>query len=263
MMYQVGYYPHNIHFFVASASMEGRRADAMRAATEMQSKSHPDMVRDPAMGGMIQHFQLTPLFTMVRFGMWDDVLAQPSPADDLRYMKGMWHAARGLAYAAGKRLPESEKERTALAALKDDPELEKLYVSSVNTGASVLDVAYELLAGELAARQRKVTDAVRHFDQAAALEDNLTYMEPPDWPIPVRQLQGAALLELGRAKEAEAAFRSDMRKFPNNGWSLSGLEASLERQGRKSEAVEVKARLDQAWRAADTKVVAARPRHGN
>jgi tetratricopeptide (TPR) repeat protein len=160
-------------------------------------------------------------------------------------------------------LPESEKERTALAALKDDPELEKLYVSSVNTGASVLDVAYELLAGELAARQRKVTDAVRHFDQAAALEDNLTYMEPPDWPIPVRQLQGAALLELGRAKEAEAAFRSDMRKFPNNGWSLSGLEASLERQGRKSEAVEVKARLDQAWRAADTKVVAARPRHGN
>jgi tetratricopeptide (TPR) repeat protein len=259
MMYQVGYYPHNIHFFVASASMEGRRADALKAATEMQSKSHPDMVRDPAMGGMIQHFQLTPLFTMVRFGMWDDVLAQPAPADDLRYMKGMWHAARGLAHVAGKRLPEAEKERTALAALKDDPELEKLYVSSVNTGASVLDVAYELLSGELAARQRKVADAMRHFDQAAALEDNLTYMEPPDWPIPVRQLQGAALLELGRAKDAEAAFRGDMKKFPNNGWSLSGLEASLERQGRKNEAVEVKTRLDQAWRAADTKLVAARP----
>jgi tetratricopeptide (TPR) repeat protein len=261
MMYQVGYYPHNIHFFVSSASMEGRRADAMKAATEMQSKSHPDMVRDPAMGGMIQHFQLTPLFTLVRFGMWDEVLAQPAPADDLRYMKGMWHAARGLAYVAGKRLPEAETERTALAALKDDPELEKLYVSSVNTGASVLDVAYELLSGELAARQRKVADAMRHFDQAAALEDNLTYMEPPDWPIPVRQLQGAALLELGRAKEAEAAFRGDMRKFPNNGWSLSGLEASLERQGRKNEAVEVKMRLDQAWRAADTKLVAARPQH--
>jgi predicted Zn-dependent protease len=131
-------------------------------------------------------------------------------------------------------------------------------VSSVNTGSSVLDIAYELLSGELAARQRKVADAMRHFDRAVALEDNLTYMEPPDWPIPVRQLQGAALLELGRAKEAEAAFRDDMRKFPNNGWSLSGLEASLERQGRKGEAADVKARLDQSWRAADTQVVAAR-----
>jgi tetratricopeptide (TPR) repeat protein len=259
MMYQVGYYPHNIHFFVSSASMEGRRADAMKAAADMQSKSHVDMVRDPAMGGMIQHFQLTQLFTMVRFGLWDDVLAQAAPADDLRYMKGMWHAARGLAYATGKRLSEAEKERTALAALKDDPELEKLYVSSVNTGASVLDIAYELLSGELASRRRRVADAIGHFDRAVALEDSLTYMEPPDWPIPVRQLQGAALLELGRAKEAEAAFRGDMRKFPDNGWSLSGLRASLERQGRKSDAAAVQARFDQAWRAADTTVVAARP----
>jgi tetratricopeptide (TPR) repeat protein len=261
MMYQVGYYPHNIHFFVSSASMEGRRADALKAAADMQSKSHPDMVRDPAMGGMIQHFQLTPLFTMVRFGLWDQVLAQPAPADDLRYMKGMWHAARGLALAAGKRLPDAEKERTALAALKDDPELEKLYVSSVNVASSVLDIAHELLSGEIATRQRRATDAIGSFARAVVLEDSLTYMEPPDWPIPVRQLQGAALLELGRAKEAEAAFRDDLKKFPNNGWSLSGLQASLERQGRKSDAMAVQAEFDQAWRAADTKLLAARPQN--
>ncbi len=261
MMYQVGYYPHNIHFFVSSASMEGRRDDALKAAADMQSKSHPDMVRDPAMGGMIQHFQLTPLFTMVRFGLWDQVLAQPAPADDLRYMKGLWHAARGLALAAGKRVPDAEKERVALAALKDDPELEKLFVSSVNVASSVLDIAYELLSGEMATRQRRTTDAIASFARAVALEDSLTYMEPPDWPIPVRQLQGAALLELGRAKEAEAAFRGDMKKFPNNGWSLSGLQASLERQGRKSDAAAVQAEFVQAWRAADTKVLAARPQN--
>ena len=34
MLYQVGYYPHNIHFFVTSASMEGRRADALRRRTK-------------------------------------------------------------------------------------------------------------------------------------------------------------------------------------------------------------------------------------
>jgi tetratricopeptide (TPR) repeat protein len=260
MTYQIGYYPHNIHFLVASASMEGRRADALKAAVDVQSKSHPDMVRDPSMGGMIQHFQLTPLFTMVRFGLWEQVLAQRSPADDLGYMRGIWHASRGLAFVATKRLSDAEREQTALAAIKDDPKLEKLYISSVNVASNVLDIAYELLSGELATRQRRVSDAMRHFERAVALEDGLTYMEPPDWPIPVRQLQGAALLELGRAKEAEAAFRDDMKKFPDNGWSLSGLETSLERQGRKADAAGVRARFEKAWRAADMTVVAGRSR---
>ena len=156
-----------------------------------------------------------------------------SAGRDLRYMKGMWHAARGLAYAAGKRLSEAEKERTALAALKDHPELEKLYVSSVNTGASVLDIAYELLSGELASRQRRVADAIGHFDRAVALEDSLTYMEPPDWPIPVRQLQGAALLELGRAKEAEAAFRGRHEEVPDKVVAV-GFAGQLERQGARA-----------------------------
>src|SRR5688500_19625546 len=45
MMYQAGYYPHNIHFFVASASFEGRRADALKAADDVRAKAHVDMMR--------------------------------------------------------------------------------------------------------------------------------------------------------------------------------------------------------------------------
>jgi hypothetical protein len=85
-------------------------------------------------------------------------------------------------------------------------------------------------------------------------------MEPPDWPIPVRQLQGAALLELGRPKDAEAAFRGDMKKFPDNGWSLSGLHASLVQQGLTADAAAVKARLDDMWRKSDVQLAAARAR---
>jgi Flp pilus assembly protein TadD len=72
-------------------------------------------------------------------------------------------------------------------------------------------------------------------------------------------MQGAALLALGQTAAAEAAFREDMKKFPDNGWSLSGLQASLERQGKKSEAAEVGARLAKAWQNADIKVQAGRP----
>ena len=74
MTYEVGYAVHNFHFFVASASLEGRRADALKAAEDVRAKMHSDMLRDPGMGGMVQHMQLTPLFTKVRFALWDDAL---------------------------------------------------------------------------------------------------------------------------------------------------------------------------------------------
>jgi tetratricopeptide (TPR) repeat protein len=257
--YLMGYYPHNIHFSVASASLDGRRAYAMQAAVATRSKVHDEMMRDAAMGGMMQHFYLTPLYTMVRFGSWEQVLAEPTPAEEFPFLRAVWHVARGLAHAALGKLEAAEAERDAAAALRKHPSLETTWVSNVNAASSIVAIACEVLEGELAARRRQVDRAMRHFAAAVALEDGLTYMEPPDWPIPVRQLQGAALLELGRAKEAEAAFREDMKKFPDNGWSLSGLHASLERQGRRAEAAAVQARLAEVWRRADTTLVAGRP----
>lgn len=260
MMYQVGYYPHNIHFFVASASMEGRKADALKAAEEVRAKMHGDMLRDPGMGGMVQHMNLTPLYTKVRFSMWDEVLAEPAPPDGLPFLSAMSHTARGLAYAAQGHVKDAETERAAVAAIKDDPALKTIGVSSVNMASAIVAIAHEVLSGEIETRRRRADQAARHFARAAALEDDLTYMEPPDWPIPVRQLQGAALLELGRAKEAEDAFRGDLKRFPDNGWSLSGLQASLEKQGRAADAAAVKVRLEQQWKMSDIQVAGGRPR---
>jgi tetratricopeptide (TPR) repeat protein len=260
MTYQIGYYPHNMHFMVVSASLEGRRADAMEAAEAVRARAPAEMLREAGMGGMVQHYALTPIFTMVRFELWDQILAEAAPPEDLPYMRAIWHTARGMSLAAGGRMGDAERERAAVAAIKDLPALASVGVSSVNFASSIVAIAYELLQGELAARARRAEEAAQHFSRAAALEDGLTYMEPPDWPIPVRQLQGAALLELGRAKEAEAAFRADMTKFPDNGWSLSGLAASLEQQGRRKEAAAVRTRLAEMWSRADIQLAAARPR---
>ena len=258
MMYEMGYYPHNIHFFVTTASLEGRRADALRAADEVRAKVHTDMLRDPAMGAMMQHMQLTPLFTKLRFAMWDAVLAEPAPAEDLRYSRAIWHALRAIAHAARGDFAAADTDRAAVAAIKDDETLKTMYVSSVNTASAIAGIAYEVASGELRARQKRAGEAARHFAAAAALEDALTYMEPPDWPVPVRQLQGAALLALGRAAEAETAFRGDLKKFPANGWSLSGLQASLERQGRAADAASVARELTDAWTRADVRLAAGR-----
>jgi tetratricopeptide (TPR) repeat protein len=260
MTYDIGYVPHNPHFFVTSASFEGRRADALRAADEVRGKMHADMLRDPAMGGMVQHMMLTPLFTKLRFAMWDEVLAEPAPPQDIPYMQAIWQAARSIAYSATGRFSEAEKALAAVAAAKGDASLKSMYISSVNVGAAVADIAYEVAAGELRARQKRPAEAARHFATAVALEDKLTYMEPPDWPIPVRQLQGAALLALGRPAEAEAAFQGDLKKFPKNGWSLSGLHASRVQQGRGRDGATIALQTEwqQAWQNADVKVEAGR-----
>jgi tetratricopeptide (TPR) repeat protein len=258
MTYQIGYYPHNIHFMVASASFEGRKADALKAAEEVKAKLHADMFSDPGMGGMVQHFALTPLFTKVRFAVWDEVLAEPPPPDGLTYMQAIWHGARGLAHAARNQIAEAEKEREAMAAIKDSPALETLGISSVNVASDIVAIAHELLEGELAVKQRRAGAAADHFAKAVAIEDALTYMEPPDWPIPVRQLKGDAMLALGRPVEAEGAFREDLRQWPDNGWSLAGLQASLARQGKTRDAAAAEARFEEVWKGADRDVRDAR-----
>lgn len=258
MTYEIGYVPHNFHFFVTSASLEGRQADSLRAADQVRAKMHGDMLRDPSMGGMVQHMTLAPLYTKVWFGLWDQVLAEPMPPPDLPFMSAMSHTARGLAYTATGQLAEAEAARTMVATVEHDPTLKTLFVSSVNHASDIVAIAYEVLSGEIEAKRRNASQAARHFARAAALEDDLIYMEPPDWPVPVRRLQGATLLELGRAKDAEAAFRADLRKFPDNGWSLSGLEASLERQGKRAEAAAVKERFKEQWTASDIRLAAGR-----
>ena len=150
MTYNIGYYTHNIHFFVASASMEGRRADALKAAEDLRGKMHADMLRDPGMGGMVQHFHLTPLFVKLRFQMWDEILADAGPPADVPYMRAMWYAVRGMALAARGERAGAEQERAAVAELKERPELKTLFISGVNTAYGIVSIAHELLQADIA-----------------------------------------------------------------------------------------------------------------
>jgi tetratricopeptide (TPR) repeat protein len=78
----------------------------------------------------------------------------------------------------------------------------------------------------------------------AAVKDGLIYMEPPFWYYPVRHSLGKVLLEQGKAAEAEALYRQDLTRFPENGWSLYGLAESLRAQGKSVEAASVQQRFD-------------------
>jgi hypothetical protein len=250
-VYPLGYVPHNYHVMWEALNMLGRSEEALAAARTIADKVPADVVR---MIPPFEYYSPVVLFTLARFSRWDDLLKQPAPAPDLRYTTGVWHYGRGLAYAAKGALDSAAVERDSLAAIAAaiPPEA----TANLNSMRTLLEVGERHLAGELAERRKQTDEAVRALRAGIALEDELTYDEPTAWALPLRQQLGALLLAAGRPKEAETAYREDLVRYPNNGWSLHGLAESLKAQGRTKEAEAADARFRKAWARADVKPLA-------
>jgi tetratricopeptide (TPR) repeat protein len=254
-LYVFGYYPHNIHFVFAAAQMSGQSALAIEAARKLVERVPEAVARAvPA----LEDFRSMALFALVRFGQWDAVLQEPRPADDLQYSLGMWHWARGMAHARQGQLDRAGAEAAQLAAIANNPALREQGLMSRTTAATLLELAGHILGSELPSARAQPNGRIAHLERAVALQDSLPYMEPPAWFYPVRQDLGAALLEQGRAAEAEAVYREDLREYPHNGWSLFGLARSLSAQGRTAEAAEAQQRFELAWQHADLTLLASR-----
>ncbi len=189
-----------------------------------------------------------PHLTAVSFGDWDEALGLEMPDPDLHHATAMAWYARGVALAAKGDVAGAENALAEVSRIGEtaDPE-----------GANpVFAIARHALQGEIALRSGAASNAVPHFEAAAALEDGMLYEEPPLWYYPIRQSLGRALLEAGRPEDAERAYREDLARYPDNGWSLFGLAKSLEAQGSDAEATW--AAFEDAWRHADVELVASR-----
>jgi tetratricopeptide (TPR) repeat protein len=253
-IYPMAYYPHNIHFLWYAATAEGRSQVAIDAARKTASKVSDEMLDQvPVLGG----FRIVPYYALTRFGKWDEMLAEPAPAERYLFLRGTWHYARGLALLGKGQREEAEKELAEVHRIAADPAL-NYTLFSPNKAASIFAVAPEVLAGELSARRKDYETAIAHLDRAVRLEDSLVYTEPDEWHYPARQALGAVLLEAGRAREAETVYWDDLRRHSDNGWSLFGLVQALRAQGKPEEAARVQARFDKAWARADVKLTASR-----
>jgi tetratricopeptide (TPR) repeat protein len=254
-LYPMAYYPHNIHFLWFAASAEGRSQASIDSARKVAAQ-----VTDEALDKLplLAGFRVVPWYALTRFGKWDEMLAEPTPPDRFLYLKGSWHYARGLALLGKGQVDEAEKELAALTLIAADPAL-NYTLFSPNTAAAILSIAPEALAGELAARREDFGAAIAHLENAVRLEDGLVYTEPAEWHYPPRQALGAVLLAAGRAKEAETVYWEDLRRNPDNGWSLFGLAKALRaQQGRGDDATAAQARFDKAWTRADVTLTASR-----
>ena len=252
--YLRGYYPHNIHFLSYAATADGQSQIAIKAAKEVATKIDDKILKEmPEMAG----FRVVPYWALARFGRWEEILREPEPPSSSIFLMGAWHYVRGLAFVAAEKLQEAKQELGALRKVLKDPSINAPLLS-LNTGRSILRIAPEVLAGEIAAAQGKFNVAIMHLRRAVHFEDILAYTEPSEWHFPPRLALGAILLESGHALEAEAVYWEDLRRNRNNGWALYGLLQALRVQEKITQSEVVEARFKKTWMRADIKLSSSR-----
>ena len=247
-VYPLAYYPHNIHFLAFASTMAGRSAQAIAASQTLTAKVNLDVARQV---GMLQEMLPYHALTLTTFGKWDDVLAAPLPPADIRFSYALASYARGVAHAAKGQWAEAQAALdTVTASNAATPEAAE--------GKTALSIAVHALSGEIATRRGDLAAGITHFREAATIEDAGLYFEPPKWYYPIRHSLGAALLQAGQHAEAEKVYREDLRRFPENGWSLFGLAQALQAQGKNTAAAAADARFRRAWASTDVTLTASR-----
>ncbi|HXV00947.1 MAG TPA: hypothetical protein VG166_10655, partial [Caulobacteraceae bacterium] len=250
--YPVGYYGHNIHFLWTSSEMQGRyhaSLDAARRLVKAVNAVEAGKTLPPA-----QFYVFTPVATLLRFGQWDAILAEPAPPEAERLDFAVWLYARGFAHANKDDLAAAQADRDRLGNLVSADY--SAYDGFGIPARQLVGMAMALLDGEIARKSGRLDAAIGHFKDAAGLEAALPYTEPPYWHQPVAHVLGAALLEAGRPAEAEAVYRASLKSYRLDGWALFGLAQALDAQHK--DAADTRRAFASAWRFADVRLTSSR-----
>jgi tetratricopeptide (TPR) repeat protein len=262
------YRAHNLHFIVYSAMFEGSSAIALEAADELADQLTPELlaIESPPMADWLEAFVPLRIHVLVRFGRWDELIAQPLPDDLELYCStaAVIHYGRGVAHASKGQLPQARAERDAFVeAYARVPDTRYLFN---NTARDILAIAAEMLDGEIDYREGRFDDAFAHLRHAIELDDALPYDEPWGWMQPTRHAYGALLLEQGQIEEAAAVYAADLGldptlarpcQHPGNVWSLHGYHECLQRLGRTAEAAIIGQQLELMRARADVPILAS------
>ena len=262
------YRAHDLHFVVYSATFSGQSAIALQAADELAAQLTPELlsIESPPMADWLEAFVPLRVHVLVRFGRWDDLIAEPLPSDKSLYCttNATLHYGKGVAHAAKGQLAQAKAERDEFAAAYATvPESRYLFN---NTSRDILAVAEAMLDGEIAYREGLFDEAFANLRRAIELDDALPYDEPWGWMQPTRHAYGALLLEQGHVEEAATVYEADLGldptlnrpcQHPGNLWSLHGYHECLQRLGRSAEAAIIGRQLELAAARADVPVTAS------
>jgi tetratricopeptide (TPR) repeat protein len=249
------YAAHDQHMLAYAALMTGQSKLAMHYAREMIKDLPAEFVKENA--ALAESFGAIPMEVMMRFGKWDDILAEPENYPDyMPFARAFHHGARAIAFAAKGDTENARKVQTIFRELVQ--RVPKETAVSNNTAESIIAVANHMIEGELLIAEGKLDAGLEELRAALTLEDALKYDEPPSWMIPLRHTIGANLMHAGRFAEAEQVYRDDLKRLPENGWSLLGLSQALAAQQKHGAELEAtRARFNKVWAKADVKITSS------
>lgn len=191
------------------------------------------------------------------FGKWDKILSAEQSHGGTPYLDGLWSYVKGSALASTGKLTEADAELVNLRRQASDDTADSSGVSPT-PASHILMIAVNALDGEIREARGDLSGAIAAYTRAVELEDANNYTEPPDWSQSMRLYLGAALLEAGRAAEAEAVYRKDLQWSQQSGWATFGLYQALEAQGKTQEAEIVDRQFKSYWRNADVTLTRSR-----
>ena len=230
-------YPsHNLHMLLFAASMDGQGAIAIQAGRDYAKITNDTVFH---------------VLTLIRFGRFDEVLdVTERPEQDAS--GGLWDFAQGYAHLK-----------------RGDEDFAKVYLDRVMTLADTTNARFRfdsaelllktvghLLEGEIQRDAGDTTGAIRSFEQAVAVEDQLEYSEPEPLPFAARHWLGAVLLETDQHEAAERVYQEELEDHPHNGWSLFGLKQALDGQGKSLTGADEK--FERSWERADVWISSSR-----
>lgn len=238
-------YFHNYDFLRTTAVMEGRKFLALSAAREMLDQPFTTWLTNEL---YLQWYIPIPYFVEARFGMWRDILKESKPNEKHQYALGMWHYARGMAFAHTGNIINAEKESSALnKIINKGPTDNNLQINGIN----LLNIANSILKATLADHKGNEQLMLIYLKKADKIQHDMGYHEPPDWYFPVKEMLGDAYLKWNHPQQAVAMYRQDLKQYPKNGWALFGLAKSLRQLGKNQEADYVIQEFKEAWKYSD------------
>ena len=246
------YIAHNRHMLAYAAMMTGQRDLAMKHIRAMVAEMPSEFLTENAL--QAEGNVAMPLEVMVRFGLWDDILAEPERyTDKMWFTRAFHHAARAIVYAAKG---DTANARNAQSVFVERAKLvPKEDFLGNNSCEALLAVAIPMVEGEILIAEGKIDRGIEQLRAAIQKEDALKYDEPPGWLIPVRHSLGAVLMKQQRFAEAEQVYRDDLARLPENGWSLLGLAESLRKQKKNADEIaQTQAKFEKVWAKADVTI---------
>ncbi|MEM6832905.1 MAG: tetratricopeptide repeat protein [Pseudomonadota bacterium] len=238
------YYPHNVHFVVASAHYAG---DA-KTALEMSGKLAGLVRLDPsAPAPLIEHIAAAQMFTALEFASAEDVLTIAEPPAKHLYLRTAYHYVRGAALANSGDVAGAETEHMQLKALRQAAGFDDYAALYAAPLPGVYNVALGTLAGRIEGAKGNITAAIAHLDAAAEAEASLPYFEPTWWYYPTRQTLAGYLLKDGQHDRAEREFFKTLIQAPNNANALYGLAETFKAKGDRNAEVYARTLFSEAW----------------